>query len=195
MKELFIFDFDGTLYNGDSMLDFAKFIDVKKYYIACFISGVLFPFVFLKLMSRQNWKRIFLSINFKTVSHKDLGMKANQFFKIHQEKLFDSALVYIQNIDRQESKILIVSASCSIWVQPFADFLAADLIATELEFSNEIFTGRILGANVSGQEKVNAIARKIDLSEFETVHSFGNSRLDKVLKTISTNYYHKKFSA
>ena len=56
-----------------------------------------------------------------------------------------------------EAKVVIVSASFSIYVKLFAELLDVDYRATTLEVSDGRFTGAIEGANVRGEEKVTQL--------------------------------------
>lgn len=82
------------------------------------------------------------------------------------------------HVDRGDH-VCIASASLDLWVRPFAGYLNADVISTELEFDAKFrFTGRLEGPNVNGDEKARAIATRYRLTEFSRIVAFGNSRGD-----------------
>ena len=57
-------------------------------------------------------------------------------------------------------RVYILTAAPDIYVKAFADYLGCDgYFATELEFNNDIFTGRIKGSDLTGAEKKNRLEK------------------------------------
>lgn len=195
MKKLVILDFDGTIYRGDSLLDFAKFCSSKRYYKSLF--AIILPLIACKmgLYSRDKMKLIFLRINFSPYTKHLLFEKGQTFFKEHQNKLYTSAVAYIQQSDRTNTRLVILSASSEEWLKPFCEFLGCELISTKLQYSQEkTFTGQFEGENCVGIQKLKALETQIDLSNYVEIIVFGNSKSDLLLKQIATSYHHCYFS-
>lgn len=195
MKKLVVLDFDGTIYRGDSLLDFAKFCSKKRYYTSLF--AIILPFIACKmgLYSRDKMKLIFLRINFLPYTKHLLFKKGQAFFKMHQNKLYKSAVAYIHACDRTNTRLVILSASCVEWLKPFSEFLSCELISTKLQYSQEkTFTGQFEGENCVGIQKLKALKAQIDLSNYGEIIAFGNSKSDLLLKQIATSYHHCYFS-
>lgn len=194
MKNLYVFDFDGTLYKGDSMLDFAKFSNRKRYYLSLL---VLLPHFFnykIGLLSSTVMKEKFLTYHFKGKSLTDLNLLGLSFFKENQHKIFNKAKVYLNEIDRINSDCIIVSGSCEEWLLPFSTSLGAKLICTNLYFENSIFTGKLNNENCVGIVKVKRIQETMKLDSYNQVFVYGNSSDDFVMKSIATEYFHLYFS-
>lgn len=195
MKKLVVLDFDGTIYRGDSLLDFAKFCSKKRYYKSLF--AIIFPFIACKmgLYSRDKMKLIFLRINFSPYTKHLLFEKGHSFFKAHQNKLYTSAVAYIQQSDRTNTRLVILSASSEEWLKPFCEFLDCKLISTRLHYTPEgNFSGHFEGENCVGMQKLTTLESELVLSDYAEIIIFGNSKSDLLLKQIATSYHHCYFS-
>ena len=71
--KLAILDFDGTLYRGDSMRDFARFLNPVRYYIS--LLKLSFPYIQMLTgnASRNDLKSLFLKYNFAGYSEQELN--------------------------------------------------------------------------------------------------------------------------
>ena len=84
---------------------------------------------------------------------------------------------YINSIDGNP-KIVVVSASINNYLKPWCDKLGFELISTELETVDGKLTGKFSTPNCNGFEKVIRINKKYNLSNYEEIHVFGNSKGD-----------------
>ncbi len=142
-----IYDFDGTIYNGDSCRDIVKYGLMKH------------PFITLKalkkakklnkeyqnsLVSFERVKETMLSFIFEIPNYPKF---INKFVLSHMKKIkpfYNS---------RKTQNDVIASASYELWISVFARNLGIKyVIATRTDFE-----GHILGKNCKGVEKVNRI--------------------------------------
>ena len=125
MKKLVILDFDGTIYKGDSLLHFARFLNPVKYYGSLLL--IAFPVLFSKLglFSADRLKELFFKIHFRGFSQSELQERGQAFFKANRARLFSKAIDFIQS-QQCDSHCIVVSASCGEWLQPFYDFLKTE---------------------------------------------------------------------
>lgn len=193
MKKLIVLDFDGTIYSGDSMLHFAKFCSRSRYYFALAYLLLIYPLHFLRMVNRNQLKNSFLRINFKGIRSEDLKQKGLDFFELKKNNLFPKAKDFIEQ--NRQHELVIVSASCREWLLPFSQYLETTLICSQLDFSgnNNVCTGKLHGKNVSGVVKNECITNYYNLTDFDEILSFGNSKSDRSLAKISTMYFHKAF--
>lgn len=142
-----IYDFDGTIYDGDSCRDIVKY-GLKKH-----------PFITLKalkaakalekehekgLVSFERVKETMLSFIFKIPNYPKF---INNFVSSHMKKIkpfYNS---------RKTPNDVIASASYELWISLFARNLGIKYIVATRTDSD----GHILGKNCKGQEKVNRI--------------------------------------
>jgi len=194
MKTLAILDFDGTIYQGDSMRDFARFLRPSTYYF----SGALlfFPYLMslLGLVSRNRIKQLFLRWNFKGQSKVALQEAGIAFYSKMQGKCYPKALAWINEQHQLGTELVLVSASCAEWLTPFARAFQAEILCTTLEYnSQDVCTGNWIGKNVRGQEKVEIVRRSFELQEYTEIVAFGNERadlhLDEIANPVHLNYF------
>ena len=195
MKKLAVFDFDGTLYRGDSMRDFARFLHPVKYYIS--LIKLLGPYIqFLSGNgSRDQIKALFLQSNFAGYSEEKLNEKGRQFFEKNKTKCYVSAVNWIQNEQTNGTRFVLLSGSCRPWLQPFAKHFNADLICTELEYDEySKCTGKWKEQNVTGKAK--KIALKHYLKNIEQPYysiAFGNQKSDAISGELADEYHENYF--
>ena len=68
-----------------------------------------------------------------------------------------------------------------------------DLISTELEIIDGKLTGRFSTLNCIGKEKVRRLNEKYNLSEYDEIHVFGNSKGDLPMLELGTHKYYRFF--
>ena len=195
VKRLALFDFDGTIYKGDSMRDFACFLNRRKYYTTLVIIAIPYALSFLGIISGESVKRLFMKRCFGGKTKRELTVAGKDFFSKYHEHLFSSARTYIAACRKEGVRCVVVSASCSEWLLPFCEALEVELLCTELEYSpDKTATGNWTGQQVKGKGKVAIVRSRLPLSEYDEISAFGDSAADKALKTVAHSYYHCYFS-
>ncbi|MBS1550066.1 MAG: HAD-IB family hydrolase [Bacteroidetes bacterium] len=194
MKKIYLFDFDGTLTYKDTMFLFLKFYAPFQYRISFIQHIPLFVLLKLKLTDAEKVKKSFVSSILKGQSQEKIEKKAQQFFDQNFSTVFrENALEFIQNIDRFHVDAFIVSASLDIWVKPFAHYLKLQLIATQAEFVEGVFTGNFLTPNCNGVEKVNRIKQTIASKKYDKIIAFGDTSGDQPMLKFANESYFKFF--
>ncbi|WP_417431471.1 HAD-IB family hydrolase [Halpernia sp.] len=194
MTKVYFFDFDGTLTKHDTMFMFLRFCDLNRFSAKFLLHVPLFIMLKLKLAKAEKVKRHFISSVLKGKTENFLKEKANEFFEKNYPNLIrENALDFIQNIDRTQSESYIVTASLDIWVKPFAEKFEMNLIATETEFKNGVFTGHFKGPNCNGKEKVKRIKQILGDKKFDKSIAFGDTSGDKALLKYANEGHYKFF--
>ncbi len=176
--KLHLFDFDGTISKSDSMLEFLKYLHKYNYYIILIKSIPAYIKFKINLISKKEFKVIFLKNFLSNFSKNDLESSAKNFLKIYYGHLKISAINYIKSLKKNDNnKIVIVSASLDIWIKPIADHLGVNSITTISDFKNDVFFG-FKGENCWGMEKVKRIKSIYNLSDFTEICAYGDSMGD-----------------
>lgn len=194
-RKLALFDFDGTVTANDSLLKFIRFVvgDVK------FMTGffMLSPILVLYKMGvipNYKAKQKLLAWFFKGYTKEEFKKIANEYSLNHIEKMLcPKAMEKINWHKEQGHKVVVVSASIDCWLRPWCEKNNLELLATKLEFKNGIVTGKLLSNNCYGQEKVNRIKREYDLSKFDFIYAYGDSRGDKEMLALANESFYKPF--
>ncbi len=169
-----IYDFDGTIYNGDSCKD------IVIYGLLHYPSIVLKSLKKARLLNKKGYisfeevKETLLSFIYKINNYPKF---INNFVDSHMKKIKPFYL------SRKSEADVIVTASYDLWIKQFAKRLGIKhVIATNTD-SN----GKIIGKNCKGEEKVKRI--KELYSDSEILCAYGDSSKDiPVLKLAKTAY-------
>lgn len=143
-----LYDFDGTIYDGDSGIDMVIFA-IKKY--PQILPKVIHNSLLYKMniINKNEYKsRIFSFV--KYVDNMDIFI--NEFWKKYESKLKSFWLE-----KNTHDKDIIISASAIFWLQYIKDkYHVKDLIATNIDSK----TGKLIGENCHGEEKVKMYYKK-----------------------------------
>lgn len=140
------YDFDGTVYDGDSTLDFYLHCLAHVPGVVATISGDVLDAVRFRmgLLPRQEFKERFFM---RLMPRIDADEMVGRFWDSHRSKMRPWYL------DRMEGDDVFLSASPDFLLRPLLEDLGIrSIIATEVDPA----TGRFLGPNMRGEEKVTA---------------------------------------
>lgn len=195
MRVICFFDFDGTITTDDSLLKFIRFVvGDAKFVLGLLVLAPMLALYMAKIIPNYRAKQYLLACYFK-------GMPKDAFLAVAQEY----SLQHIQTILRPEAmqriawhqqqghQVVIVSASLECWLQPWCEQQGLDLLATQIDLSQPLITGRFLSANCYGQEKVNRIRAAYDLSQFNKIYAYGDSSGDKEMLALADEAFYKPF--
>ncbi len=175
------FDFDGTLTKKDTMFAFIRFVKGDFY----FIWGMLCisPTLILHkigFLSAQKAKEKCLSFFFQHETEADLYAYGSRFCR---EKMPDllrpQALSCLKNHQNQGHICYLVTASLTFWTQKWAEEQGFMLVATLPEIQNGRFTGKIVGKNCNGEEKVFRLLSVLSAEKnIEKKYAYGDTSGD-----------------
>lgn len=189
------FDFDGTITSKDTLAEIIKFAKGKlNYYAGILILSPIIASYKIGLLSNHRAKEIMLQFFFKGMPVNKFQNICNQFTKTKLPELIrQQALSEINQHKKNNTKVVVVSASPINWVQPWCNEFNIDCIATCLETKDNKITGKISGRNCSGDEKVKHILNNYKLAEYSKIYAYGDTRGDLPMLSLSTNKFYKPF--
>jgi len=193
--QLALFDFDGTITTDDSLIKFIRFVvgDVK------FIRGItvltpMFITYKLKLIPNYKAKQIMFSYFFKGMTEEQFKTIAQEYSLKHIDTILrPQAIAKIVWHKEQDHKIVVVSASVECWLKPWCDTHGLELIATKIEMKDGVVTGKLLSKNCYGIEKTNRVQERYNLSDYNYIYAYGDSRGDKELLELADESFYKPF--
>lgn len=144
------YDFDGTIYDGDSSIDFYKFCFKKKKSICkyWFKNVWFFVLYILGIKTKTEMKEVFFCF-LKDFKEKELLLE--EFWTIHESK------IKTWYLEKKHTDDIIISASPEFLLAiPCKKLKVKDCIASIVE----IETGKFLSANCHGKEKVKRLTEK-----------------------------------
>lgn len=197
MKQIVAFDFDGTITNRDTLLEFIKFAKGKTAFILAFASSALVVGYEVSPLSQLEDQADDFLLFFKGVNLDEFDAVCYRFFMERGENLlYQDAVKQIKQHLYRGDEIVVISASIDNWVKPFAESLGINqVLGTQLELSGTgHLTGRFATANCYGEEKVKRLLQLYpDRTQYRLV-VYGDSRGDKELLAFSDESYYKQFN-
>lgn len=173
-----VYDFDKTIYNGDSTIDFYLYCIKKNFKLLKYLPVQVFYLIKykLRLTNKENFKeKFFIFLN----GINNIEEQVVNFWKKNKTK------IRYEIIKNTENKKYIISASPEFLLQgiyvQIGDF---ELIASKVNKKN----GKFEGKNCYGEEKVKRLRQHIE-GEFEIDNFYSDSISDKYLAEMASNSY------
>ena len=194
-KRIAFFDFDGTITTKDTLLEFIRFSKGTTAFLIGFTLYSPWMLAFKAgLIPNQRAKEAILTWFFR-------GMLLQQFTDLCERfaderlpgLLRPGALSEIKRLKSAGIPVVIVSASPENWISPWAQKRSITTIASRLVIRDGCLTGKLNGANCSGEEKVCRIRGVYDLSTFEEVFAYGDSTGDREMLAMATHPHFRPF--
>lgn len=186
MKKIVVYDFDKTIYGGETSTDFMRFFlkRNKKYIkrLPCVIKSL---FYYNKNLKRS--KEIF----FRILDNIDMELLKNEireFWKQNNKKIFSWISDEIKVNKLESDELILISATPSIFLEEISKELGFDkLIATEFVKQKDNFISKIEGSNCKGVEKVYRLQEYLE--NFEIIKFYSDSMSDKPLFDLAKEKY------
>ena len=167
-----VYDFDGTIYDGDSSVDFFLYALKQKLPLLRYVPRQVWGFILygLKHINKTELKEYFFSF----LSGIDVAILTEDFWNQNQYR------IYKWYLEQQQPDDIIISASPEFLLKPICQRLGIHhLIASEVDPETGMFTGE----NCRGQEKVQRLESEYNVNHIDTFYS--DSLSDRPLAEIA----------
>lgn len=183
LKTYALFDFDGTLIRGDSILLLVAYARRRRLMTPrqlrrALYSGVLYGLRLRAAVPAKEQALAFLAGR----SAAELAAIVTAFFHdVLEPRLRPEAMDAIARHRAAGHEVLLVSASAAFYLEPLRQKLGlTDIVATRMDLDAEgRLTGRVCGDNCRGVQKAlrlaEYLAAKGDRLDFETSFAYGDS--------------------
>ena len=194
-RSIAFFDLDGTITHSDTLLAFIRYYRGAIFCYAGFALHIpLLLAMKLGWISTQRSKEMILQFFFRNESLQKFDAKCRDFSLTLLPRLIrPGALEALQQHIQNNDEVVIVTASPGNWVRGWADKLHLKLIATQLLIVDGKITGKIMGKNCKGPEKLRRIKEQYNLSDYSEIYVYGDSSGDTEMFTIGTKTFYKPF--
>lgn len=190
------FDFDGTITRKDTLFEIIKFSkgSARFYFGILMLSPVLLMYG-IKIISAAKAKEILLQYFFGNTPADVFQKACDDFAQLVLPRLLRrDALSCIKTHLDNGTSVVVVSASPENWISSWCMQSNLTCIGTKLEVTDNKITGRLLGKNCSGEEKVKRIKEKYKLEKYTHIYAYGNSKGDLQMLNIATNPHYKTYT-
>jgi len=177
---LALFDFDGTISSRDSFLLFLWYAGKKDVIKTCFSHIPQIVLFKLRRYPNQQLKEIFLKQSFCGRTIAELEQLAESFcHNVIPHIIRDPFWQKLEWHKQRNDQIVVVTASTSFILEPWCRTHRIEIIGSRLETdrSNRV-TGRLLGNNCMGTEKVKRIQERYNLSAYKEIFAYGDTKSD-----------------
>lgn len=174
---MYVYDFDKTIYHGDSTMDFVAWCLKKKPSLALHLlpGTVSFGAYLVKQCDKTRFKEKFYAF-LRHIPSVDAWVE--EFWQEHSDRIKDWYLA------QQQADDVIISASPEFLLRPICKQLAIKhLIASRVD----IHTGMYLGQNCYGEEKVRRFRKVFGDAEIDAFYS--DSLSDAPMANIANSAY------
>lgn len=198
MSRIAFFDFDGTVTTKDTLLEFIRFTKGKIPFYSGFVLNSPWLVAYrLRLISNQAAKERILAWFFRNTPLAEFQETCDRFAaQVIPGLIRPKALREISELQDKGFSIVIVSASPENWIRQWSENIRAGLLATRLETRPEKearLTGRILGHNCHGNEKVRRIGESFNLDTYNEIYAYGDSSGDKPMLALAHHSFYRPF--
>ena len=192
--KLAIYDFDGTIYKGDSAVDFWFFMLSKKPVSILYVPYQLF-ILFLNIFGISSMEKVketfFLPVN--KLDPNDLDILVKEFWQNNIYKIND--WFYDKSLEEKGHmyKVVCISASPDFLLDKIATSLGFDkLICTRFERTGFRQSNKIIGLNCRGNEKVSRLKEWLteeQILNFKIERFYSDSFSDRPLFNLAIDKY------
>lgn len=192
-KNLILFDFDGTLSDRDSLVDFFIFTHGFIHFFWNMLLSIPIILVWkLGLYDAEKGKKFVINRFYKHWTKDKIDQQANLYLQKRMPKILrKGAIELVQSYQNKHNTIVIVSANIDLHLRAFCKQYQLELICTELLYEDEIYTGKFASSNCDKQEKVNRVKAIYNKNNFDKVIAFGNSSGDKAMLNWADESYYR----
>lgn len=171
-----VYDFDGTIYRGDSTVDFFGYAVRKNPLLLRYLPKQLWGFLLfaLKRIDKTALKEYF----FCFLPAIDIEKTVEEFWDLNQDR------IYAWYLQQKREDDIVISASPEFLLLPICERLGiGHLLASRVNTAD----GTFVGENCRGQEKVRRLVAEYGITRVEAFYS--DSLSDLPLASIAEKAY------
>lgn len=185
--KLALFDFDGTITTHDSYRELLLFFFGKGRFAVLMLRALPWLLAYVcGLIDNQTAKQRVTKICFAEMPRRQFEEKARAFVSARLNRMVrPAALEKIRWHQQQGHRVIVVSASFTDYLKYWCEQYGIEVISTRLEVSGETLTGNFATPNCYGPEKVRRISELLNITEYETIYAYGDSRGDREMLSIA----------
>ncbi|MGL4393780.1 MAG: HAD family hydrolase [Brevinema sp.] len=188
MIKLSLYDFDKTIYNGDTGVEVLKFLfkhyPKKSYPYAGQLIGTILSY-FFKINNKKQFKQNIYRI-ITQFSLDDWNKIIQEFWDIEKNRFFPDVIKQLHVDQENGYTIGIISASPELMLLPIKELVPCDfLIGTAYEIHGQKITTQMIGENCKREEKVLRLKKHMQEhfsnQQYEIKKMYSDSRHDMPL--------------
>lgn len=188
---LALFDFDGTITTGDTWTPFLRFaVPLARLTLGRVALAPVFIGYHTGRLSMSRAREIAIRVLFTGQPVDALRRRGVEYSStVLPTKVRPDVLSQIEWHRREGDRVVIVSASLHVYLQPWCDAHGVELICTTLEERDRRFTGRCVDGDCAGPEKARRIRERYNLQSYPVIYAYGDSDDDAEMLALAHRGY------
>ncbi len=193
-EKMYAFDFDGTLTERDTFIEFLLFVRGRKTLFLCLLKYFFHLLgAFLGFIPRSKVKQAIFSHYFRGTTIEEFNLLCQSFANGNWRILRPVGINLIREALSQGEKVVVISASIENWVRAFfKDIEGVIVIATQVEIKDGRLSGKFLTKNCNKKEKVSRLKDMFPDRDKYYIIAYGDSQGDVELLDFANEGYYKK---
>ncbi|MFG6107890.1 HAD family hydrolase [Stenotrophomonas nematodicola] len=190
--ELALFDFDHTVTTCDTYGRFLRRVATPEQLAqAWWKVGPWLLAYRLRLISAERIRARVTRLTFSNRHVDDIATQAVGYARdVLPEVVRPQMLEQIRWHLQQRHTVVIVSGSLDLYLRPWCESLGLDLICNRLESRDGRLTGRYADGDC-GPRKAEHIRHRYDLSRYQRIHAYGDSREDRPMLALAHDRWYR----
>ena len=190
---LALFDFDGTLTDRELFPDFMHFaVTPRRLAIGRVVLAPLVIGYKLGLVSGITTRACIVDFAFRGRKEDELHDAGERFAReVVPASLRPEAMARLQWHREQGDTVVLVSGAFDLYLSHWCAQHGLDLLCSSLEARDGVMTGRYAGTQCAGAEKARRVRERYDLSCFDTVYAYGDTREDRELLALAQRRWYR----
>ncbi|KIM12822.1 MAG: hypothetical protein KU37_00030 [Sulfuricurvum sp. PC08-66] len=192
---LVLCDFDGTVTYRDSMGAFLRYVVGSwRYYLKLAFFAPFYTLFLLRIIDNSRAKNELLRRFLGGMEVEKIRLLGGQFAVQKLPSMVrPQALQALLEYQAQGDTVVIVTASMQTWMEPWCNQYGFECISSVLEEHDGVLTGHMTGKNCHGKEKVARIKARFELSTFDEIIAYGDTRGDLPMLALAHRAFYKPF--
>ena len=190
-KKIAFFDFDGTLIHGDSLYILLRANHSLPSLVWAVLSHAhLVVMAAIGMYEKEKLKEKLFGALYRGTRYTDFVQHCMKIQPLLVSSENKEPVAALKEHIAEGHEVAIVTASMWEWVKPWAEKSGSmRVISTMPEVIDGVLTGRFGSKNCNGIEKKNRILSVYDLSGYQDIAAYGNSKGDYDMFSLATEAY------
>jgi phosphatidylglycerophosphatase C len=188
---LALFDFDGTITRGDTWTPFLRCSATRTRIAlaAVLLSPVIVGYKAGWIPARRG-RPVVARLAFAGRRADAIGNAGRTYAaEVLPRMIRQQALERIDWHKRRGDRVVVVSASLDVYLQPWCEAHGLELVCTELEVCAGTLTGRYRHGDCSAADKVIRLRERYDLARYPVIYAYGDTEEDREMLDIAHEKY------
>lgn len=190
---LALFDFDGTLTTRETFPAFLHYAAPRLRLVVGRV--VLAPLVIgyrLGWLDGVSVRARITSFAFRGMPEARLRALGESFARdVLPGLMRPDMMARLRQHQAQGDAVMVVSGAYDTYLAPWCAAHGVDLACSRLEARDGAMTGRYLGAQCVGEEKVRRIRAEHDLSTYASIHAYGDTPEDEAMLALAQHRWYR----